>query len=86
MVRLTDRLDMTIDVDLDVKPQPNNNIVCSNIMAHLDGYKLLSDRKHAFRKGHSNMKCAQPGPLSRWDAPPPGVQTVAPWVRRNIIS
>ena len=27
--------------------------VCSNIMAHLDEYKLLSDRQHAFRKGHS---------------------------------
>ena len=24
-----------------------------NIMAHLDEYKLLSDRQHAFRKGHS---------------------------------
>ena len=29
------------------------DIVCSNIMTHLDGYKLLSDRQHAFRKGHS---------------------------------
>ena len=29
------------------------HIVCSNIMAHLDKYKLLSDRQHAFRKGHS---------------------------------
>ena len=28
------------------------HIVCSN-MAHLDEYKLLSDRQHAFRKGHS---------------------------------
>ena len=28
-------------------------IVCSNIMAHLDEYKLLSDRQHAFKKGHS---------------------------------
>ena len=27
--------------------------VCSNIMAYLDGYKLLSDRQHAFRKRHS---------------------------------
>ena len=27
--------------------------VCSNIMAHLDEYKLLSDRQHAFRKGHN---------------------------------
>ena len=27
-------------------------IVCSNIMAHLDEYKLLSDRQHAFRKRH----------------------------------
>ena len=27
--------------------------VCSKIMAHLDGYKLLSDRQHAFRKRHS---------------------------------
>ena len=26
--------------------------VCSNIMAHLDEYKLLSDRQHAFRNGH----------------------------------
>ena len=26
--------------------------VCSNIMAHLDEYKLLSDRHHAFRKEH----------------------------------
>ena len=25
----------------------------SNIMAHLDEYKLLSDRQHAFSKGHS---------------------------------
>ena len=29
------------------------HMVCSNIMAHLDEYKLLSDRQHAFRKGHS---------------------------------
>ena len=29
------------------------HIVCSNIMAHLDEYKLLPDRQHAFRKGHS---------------------------------
>ena len=29
------------------------HIVCSYIMAHLDEYKLLSDRQHAFRKGHS---------------------------------
>ena len=29
------------------------HIVCSNIMAHLDEYKLLSDRQHAFRKWHS---------------------------------
>ena len=29
------------------------HIVCSNIMAHLDEHKLLSDRQHAFRKGHS---------------------------------
>ena len=29
------------------------HIVCSNIMAHLDEYKLLSDRQHTFRKGHS---------------------------------
>ena len=27
--------------------------ICSNIMVHLDDYKLLSDRQHAFRKGHS---------------------------------
>ena len=30
-----------------------DHIVCSNFMAHLDEYKLLSDRQHAFRKGHS---------------------------------
>ena len=29
------------------------HIVCSNIMAHLDEYQLLSDRQHAFRKWHS---------------------------------
>ena len=29
------------------------HIVCSEIMAHLDKYKLLSDRQHAFRKRHS---------------------------------
>ena len=29
------------------------HIVCSNIMAHLEEYELLSDRQHAFRKGHS---------------------------------
>ena len=29
------------------------HIVCSNIMAHLHEYKLLSDRQHVFRKGHS---------------------------------
>ena len=29
------------------------HIVCSNIMAHLDEYKLLSDRQPAFRKRHS---------------------------------
>ena len=29
------------------------HIVCSNIMAHLDEHKLLSDRQHALRKGHS---------------------------------
>ena len=28
------------------------HIVWSNIMAHLDEYKLLSDRQHAFRRGH----------------------------------
>ena len=32
-------------VDWDVKPQHNQN--------HLDEHKLLSDRQHAFRKGHS---------------------------------
>ena len=31
----------------------SEHIVCSNIMAHLDEYKLLSERQHAFRKGHS---------------------------------
>ena len=29
------------------------HIVCSNVMAHLDEHKLLSDSQHAFRKGHS---------------------------------
>ena len=29
------------------------HIVCSNIMAHLDKRKLLSDRQHAFQKRHS---------------------------------
>ena len=29
------------------------HIVCSNIMAHLDEYKFLSDRQHAFKKDHS---------------------------------
>ena len=29
------------------------HIVCSNILAHLDEHKLLSDRQHAFRKKHS---------------------------------
>ena len=29
------------------------HILCSNIMACLDEYKLLSGRQHAFRKGHS---------------------------------
>ena len=29
------------------------HIVCTNIMAHLDKHKLLSDRQHAFRKNRS---------------------------------
>ena len=29
------------------------HIVCSNIMAHLDEHKLLSQKQHAFRKWHS---------------------------------
>ena len=29
------------------------HILCSNIVAHLDEYKLLSDRQHAFRKAYS---------------------------------
>ena len=29
------------------------HIVCSNVMAHLEQHKLLSDRQHAFRKNHS---------------------------------
>ena len=29
------------------------HIVCSNIMAHLDEHKLLSDKQHAIRKWHS---------------------------------
>ena len=33
--------------------QVSRTIICSNIMAHLDEYNLLSDRQHAFRKRHS---------------------------------
>ena len=29
------------------------HIVCSNIMAHLDQQRLLSDKQHAFKKWHS---------------------------------
>ena len=29
------------------------HIVCSDIMAHLDEHKLLSDKQHTFRKWHS---------------------------------
>ena len=29
------------------------HVVCLNIMGHLDGYKLLSERQHALRKRHS---------------------------------
>ena len=29
------------------------HIVCTNIMAHLDEHKLLSDRQHTFRKNRS---------------------------------
>ena len=29
------------------------HIVCSNIMAHLDENKHLSDKQHAFRKWHN---------------------------------
>ena len=29
------------------------HIVCSNIMAHLDEHRLLSEKQHAFRKWHS---------------------------------
>ena len=32
------------------------HIDCLYIMAHLDEYKLWSNRKHVFRKGHSCMK------------------------------
>ena len=28
------------------------HVVCSNVMAHLDKHKLLSNRQHAFRKRH----------------------------------
>ena len=35
--------------------QVTQHIVCSNIMAHLDGYKLLSDRQHAFRKSSPGL-------------------------------
>ena len=28
-------------------------LVCSNIMAHLDEHRLLSEKQHAFRKWHS---------------------------------
>ena len=38
---------------LDFASYSNTSIVCSNIMAHLDEYKLLSDRQRAFRKRHS---------------------------------
>ena len=30
------------------------HIVCTNIMAHLDEHKLLSNRQHAFRKNRSS--------------------------------
>ena len=40
-------------VNIDILWWILERIVCSNIMAHLDEYKLLSDRQHAFRKGHS---------------------------------
>ena len=36
------------------------NIVCSNIMAHLDEHKLLSDRQHAFRKGLLHIEVRLP--------------------------
>ena len=38
---------------LDCKVHEHIVHVRSNIMSHLDEYKLLSDRQHAFRKGHS---------------------------------
>ena len=31
------------------------HMVCTNIMAHLDEHKLLSDRQHAFRKNQTRM-------------------------------
>ena len=31
------------------------HIVCSNIMAHLDEHRLLSEKQHAFRKWHSSV-------------------------------
>ena len=40
-------------LDLCTLQVTRTHIVCSNIMAHLDGYKLLSDSQHAFRKRHS---------------------------------
>ena len=33
--------------------QDFEHLVCSNIMAHLDGYNLLSNRQHGFKKRHS---------------------------------
>ena len=42
------------------------HIVCSNIMDHLDEYKLLSDRQHAFRKGHS-CETQLPTVINDWD-------------------
>ena len=41
------------------------HIVCSNIMAHLDEYKLLSDRQHAFRKRH-NCETQMPTVINDW--------------------
>ena len=51
MVRLTDRLDMTIAVDWDVKPQNNNSNKYENIL-HLMIHTLP---KNSFRSSGSNL-------------------------------
>ena len=41
------------------------HIICSNIMAHLDEYQLLSDRQHIFRKRHS-CETQLPTVINEW--------------------